>query len=105
MVYDYLIDTDVLIVGAGAVGMCLAIGLAKLHHRVVLIDIKPKLRAADRQAMLAKRDARVYALNLLSLELFRDIGADDFVRRAVCIRDRHGLLVIECRVTLVTVKL
>lgn len=76
------IDTDVLIVGAGAVGMCLAIGLAKLHHRVVLIDIKPKLSAADRQAMLAKRDARVYALNLLSLELFRDIGADDFVRRA-----------------------
>ena len=76
------IDTDVLIVGGGAVGMCLAIGLAKLHQKVVLIDIKPKLRAADRQAMLAKRDARVYALNLLSLELFRDIGADDFVRRA-----------------------
>ena len=76
------IDTDELFVGGGAVGMWLPIGLAKLHHKVVLIDIKPKLSAADRQAMLAKRDARVYALNLLSLELFRDIGADDFVRRA-----------------------
>lgn len=76
------IDTDVLIVGGGAVGMCLAIGLAKLHQQVVLIDIKPKLGAVDRQSMLAKRDARVYALNLLSLELFKDIGADDFVRRA-----------------------
>ncbi|WP_319802766.1 hypothetical protein [Moraxella bovoculi] len=74
------IDTDVLIVGGDAVGVCLAIGLAK--QQVVLIDIKPKLSAVDRQSMLAKRDARVYALNLLSLELFKDIGADDFVRRA-----------------------
>ena len=29
----------------------------------------------------------------------------DFMRRAVCIRNRHGFLVIECRVALVAVKL
>lgn len=29
----------------------------------------------------------------------------DFMRRAICIRNRHGFLVIECRVALVTVKL
>ena len=47
--------------------------------------------AADREQLVAVR--RIHRVN------------HDFVRRAVCIRDRHGLLVIECRVTLVTVKL
>ena len=47
--------------------------------------------AADREQLVAVR--RVHRVN------------HDFVRCAVGIRDRQGLLVIECRVTLVTVKL
>lgn len=75
------VTTDVLIVGGGAVGMALAIGLAKLNKKVILID-KNSITDEQRQQNLTKRDARVYALNLTSLKLFADIGADDFVRRA-----------------------
>lgn len=78
---DRKIDTDILIVGGGVVGGCLAIGLAKLCQKVVLIDIKPKLSTKDWQMALTKRDARVYALNSASLDLLNNIGADDFVRK------------------------
>ena len=47
--------------------------------------------AADREQLVAVR--RVHRVN------------HDFVRCAVCITDRHGFLVIECRVALVAVKL
>ncbi|WP_323842727.1 FAD-dependent monooxygenase [Moraxella sp. Pampa] len=78
------INTDVLVVGGGAVGMTLAIGLAKLKKTVMLIDVKPKLSVVDEQMALNRRDARVYALNLASLNLFDGIGIgiDVFQRRA-----------------------
>ncbi|MFA9485429.1 MULTISPECIES: FAD-dependent monooxygenase [unclassified Moraxella] len=76
------ICTDVFIVGGGVVGMTLAIGLASLKKQVVLIDAKPAMSDEQRQAALAYRDARVYALNLASLALFESIGVMDFVRRA-----------------------
>ena len=47
--------------------------------------------AADREQLVAVR--LVHRVN------------HDFMRRAVCIRNRQGLLVIECRVALVAVKL
>lgn len=76
------INADVLIVGGGVVGMSLAIGLARLRQKVVLIDIKPKINDDDRQMCLSKRDTRVYALNLSSLKLFKSLGVDGFARRA-----------------------
>lgn len=76
------LKTDVLIVGGGAVGMTLAIGLACQKKSVLLIDKKPKATPASRQARLARRDARVYALNLASLALLQEVGVQDFARRA-----------------------
>lgn len=83
------IKTDVLIVGGGAVGMTLAIGLALQKKSVLLIDRKPKSTPIMRQARLAGRDARVYALNLASLGLLADVGVQDFIRRA----DYHDMQV------------
>ncbi|MCL1622695.1 FAD-dependent monooxygenase [Moraxella sp. Tifton1] len=76
------LQTEVLIVGGGVVGKVLAIGLAGLKKSVTLIDMKPKLTSLARKQRLSKRDARVYALNLASLNLLTHVGVHQFIRHA-----------------------
>lgn len=63
-----------LIIGGGIVGASLALILAQEKCPVTLIDARPLRTDADWQRALDKRDARVYALSLASIELFKQIG-------------------------------
>ncbi len=68
-------NNHTLIVGGGVVGMTLALKLAQNKRPVTLIDAQPERDTSDWQALLAKRDARVYALSLASIGLLQDVGA------------------------------
>ena len=68
-------NNHTLIIGGGIVGATLALKLAQAQMPVTLIDARPKRSEADWQQVLGKRDARVYALSLASINLLKDVGA------------------------------
>ena len=68
-------NNHTLIIGGGIVGATLALKLAKAQRPVTLIDAAPKRDAADWQALLNQRDARVFALSLASIHLLKEVGA------------------------------
>lgn len=90
---------DIAIIGAGAVGMACAIALAQRQYRVLLLDQQSR---PDRQGMmdrLSVRDARVYAMNLPSIELLTQIGVwqkvvrkADYTQMQVWAKDGKGEL-------------
>ncbi|MCX7115117.1 MAG: FAD-dependent oxidoreductase [Gammaproteobacteria bacterium] len=63
-------DDEVLVLGAGVVGLCAALSMAKRGKRVALLD-KGDLSTAQDAAPLG----RVYALNAASLSLLTSLGA------------------------------
>ncbi len=64
-----------LIIGSGIVGATLALKLAQDKMPVTLIDARPARDESAWQDVLSKRDARVYALSMASINLLEDIGA------------------------------
>ena len=68
-------NNHTLIIGGGIVGATLALKLAQEKMPVTLIDARPKRDESEWQAVLSKRDARVYALSVASINLLIDIGA------------------------------
>ncbi len=64
-----------LIIGGGIVGATLALKLAQAKIPVTLIDAAPERVADDWQKVLSRRDARVYALSLASINLLKEVGA------------------------------
>ncbi len=64
-----------LIIGGGIVGATLALKLARQQQKVTLVDARPTLSSEQWQAKLSRRDARVYALSLASIELLKEVGA------------------------------
>src|SRR5699024_5505666 len=68
-------NNHTLIIGGGIVGATLALKLAQAEMPVTLIDARPQRSEADWQKVLGKRDARVYALSLASINLLKDVGA------------------------------
>lgn len=70
-----LIKTDVVIVGAGLVGLTAAIALARLCKKVVLTDAKPKQTLADGWAEDPNHwDSRIYALTNQTIDWLRSLG-------------------------------
>ncbi|MGM8890439.1 FAD-dependent monooxygenase [Psychrobacter sp. 1Y1] len=68
-------DNHTLIIGSGIVGATLALKLAQDKMPVTLIDARPERDESAWQDVLSKRDARVYALSMASINLLKDIGA------------------------------
>ncbi|MFP3454676.1 FAD-dependent monooxygenase [Psychrobacter sp. SIMBA_152] len=68
-------NNHTLIIGSGIVGATLAIKLAQDKMPVTLIDARPERDESAWQDILSKRDARVYALSMASINLLNDIGA------------------------------
>ena len=70
-----LINTDVVIVGAGLVGLTAAIGLSRLGKKVVLTDANPaQSLPADWISDVAHWDARIYALTNQTVNWLRALG-------------------------------
>ena len=72
------IDCDVIVVGAGLVGLAAAIALILQHKKVVLVSDKPMLDASL-NLNSDSWDERVYALTPSTESWFKDIGVWDFV--------------------------
>ncbi|MGO2277576.1 MULTISPECIES: FAD-dependent monooxygenase [unclassified Psychrobacter] len=68
-------NTHTLIIGSGIVGATLALKLAQDKMPVTLIDARPARDESAWQNVLSKRDARVYALSMASINLLKDVGA------------------------------
>ena len=68
-------NNHTLIIGSGIVGATLALKLAQAKMPVTLIDARPARDELAWQGVLSKRDARVYALSLASINLLKDVGA------------------------------
>ena len=68
-------NNHTLIIGSGIVGATLALKLAQDKMPVTLIDARPERDESAWQHVLSKRDARVYALSMASINLLKDIGA------------------------------
>lgn len=68
-------NNHTLIIGGGIVGATLALKLAQAKMPVTLIDARPARDESAWQAVLGKRDARVYALSLASINLLTEVGA------------------------------
>jgi len=68
-------NNHTLIIGSGIVGATLALKLAQDKMPVTLIDARPARDESAWQNVLSKRDARVYALSMASINLLEDIGA------------------------------
>jgi len=68
-------DNHTLIIGGGIVGATLALKLAQNKMPVTLVDACPARDESAWQAVLSKRDARVYALSLASINLLKEVGA------------------------------
>ena len=91
-----------LIIGGGIVGATLALKLAQQNLPVTLVDARPSLSHDDWARKLGKRDARVYALSLASINLLTEVGAwqsisrsqrkADYVQMQVWQRDGMGEL-------------
>lgn len=64
-----------IIIGGGIIGATLALKLAKNQQDVLLIEARPHLTEQDWAKILQKRDARVYALSLASMQLLKEVGA------------------------------
>ncbi|MDP8567519.1 FAD-dependent monooxygenase [Methylophilus aquaticus] len=74
MAADYL-QTDVVIVGAGLVGLTAAIALSRLGKRVVLTDAKPIMALPEGWVNdTAHWDTRIYALTNATVSWLTDIG-------------------------------
>lgn len=70
-----LINTDVVIVGAGLVGLTAAIALSRLGKKVVLTDAKPALALpTDWMTDMAHWDSRIYALTNQTVDWLRALG-------------------------------
>lgn len=83
------LDADVVIIGAGVVGLALAIGLVKQGRQVVVLDAKAAATAVDWQAQLSKLDARVYALNLASIALLETLDVWGRIARCIDYQKMH----------------
>lgn len=68
-------NNHTLIIGSGIVGATLALKLAQAKMPVTLIDARSARDDSEWQQVLGKRDARVYALSLASINLLKDVGA------------------------------
>ena len=68
-------NNHTLIIGSGIVGATLALKLAQAKMPATLIDARPARDDSEWQQVLGKRDARVYALSLASINLLKDVGA------------------------------
>ncbi|WP_426243245.1 FAD-dependent monooxygenase [Psychrobacter sp. TWP2-1-2] len=68
-------NNHTLIIGSGIVGATLALTLAQAKMPVTLIDARSARDDSEWQQVLGKRDARVYALSLASINLLKDVGA------------------------------
>lgn len=68
-------NNHTLIIGGGIVGATLALKLVQAKMPVTLIDARPARNESAWQEGLSKRDARVYALSLASINLLKDVGA------------------------------
>ena len=68
-------NNHTLIIGSGIVGATLALKLAQDKMPVTLIDARPERDESAWKDVLSKRDARVYALSMASINLLNDIGA------------------------------
>ena len=68
-------NNHTLIIGSGIVGATLALKLAQAKMPVTLIDARPARDDSEWQQVLGKRDARVYALSLASINLLKGVGA------------------------------
>ncbi|MGP5176318.1 FAD-dependent monooxygenase [Psychrobacter immobilis] len=68
-------NNHTLIIGSGIVGATLALKLGQAKMPVTLIDARPARSDSEWQQVLGKRDARVYALSLASINLLNDVGA------------------------------
>ncbi|MBA6245090.1 MULTISPECIES: FAD-dependent monooxygenase [unclassified Psychrobacter] len=68
-------NNHTLIIGSGIVGATLALKLAQDKMPVTLIDARPERDESAWQDILSKRDARVYALSMASINLLKDISA------------------------------
>lgn len=66
----HTVDTDVVIVGAGLVGLTAAIAMAKQHQRVMLVDSRPPKGEVPTQSW----DARIYALTEHTITWLKDLG-------------------------------
>lgn len=67
-------NNHTLIIGGGIVGATLALKLAQEKMPVTLVDARPACDELTWQDILSKRDARVYALSLASINLLKDVG-------------------------------
>lgn len=69
------VKTDVVIVGAGLVGLTAAIALSKLGKKVVLTDAKPAQSLAEHWAEDVNHwDSRIYALTNQTVDWLRSLG-------------------------------
>ncbi|WP_298808268.1 FAD-dependent oxidoreductase [uncultured Psychrobacter sp.] len=68
-------NNQTLIIGSGIVGATLALKLAQAKMPVTLIDARPERDESAWHNTLSKRDARVYALSMASINLLKDVGA------------------------------
>lgn len=68
-------NNHTLIIGSGIVGATLALKLVQAKMPVTLIDARPVRDESAWQEILGKRDARVYALSVASINLLEDVGA------------------------------
>ncbi|WP_379543906.1 FAD-dependent monooxygenase [Psychrobacter sp. R86515] len=75
-------NNHTLIIGSGIVGATLALKLAQAKMPVTLIDARPERDESAWQNVLSKRDARVYALSMASINLLNDIGAWQKIARS-----------------------
>lgn len=87
--FDGAPNYDVAIIGAGAVGAACAIALAKRAYRVLLIDHKSPPTTQDFEYKFTNRDARVFALNLPSIDFFQDIGVWSHLKRRADFHQMH----------------
>ncbi|WP_227431047.1 FAD-dependent monooxygenase [Psychrobacter sp. I-STPA6b] len=82
-----------LIIGGGIVGATLALKLLQANLPVTLIDARPALTPEDWQRKFAKRDARVYALSLASIELLKQVGAWQLISQSARKADYYQMQV------------
>jgi len=82
-------STDVVIIGAGVVGMAAALGLSRQGISVVLIDRNPLPTRLELGAEVADYDVRVSALTRRSQSFLTDLGVWQGVLEQRCCPYRH----------------
>ena len=81
-------NNHTLIIGSGIVGATLALKLAQDKMPVTLIDARPERDESAWQHVLSKRDARVYALSMASINLLNDSRTAEPCSRTSRLRSR-----------------